>query len=131
MAEFQTPTQQEFRAITQKTTKQMCSHLLAVSARYDRRFECVMIVLNNGTVVGFPLSALPGLEQANADDLRKIEIEGGGYGLHIESLDADISVPSLLADYLGSKLMKTSVSRANASRSNGKLGGRPTKEKAA
>ncbi len=90
-----------------------------------------MIVLNNVTIVGFPLSVLPELEQATPDDLRKIEIESGGYGLHVESLDADISVPSLLADYLGSKLMKTSISRARASRSNGKLGGRPQKEKAA
>jgi hypothetical protein len=72
--------------------------ILAVSARYDRRSAHVMITLNTGAVVGFPLAFLPGLEEATANDLRKIKIEGGGYGMHIPSLDADISIPSLLAD---------------------------------
>jgi hypothetical protein len=131
MAEFQTPSHLEFTAITNKTQRRIRTQLLAISARYDRRFERVMILLNNGAIVGFPLSALPGLEQATADDLRKIEIEGGGYGLHVESLDADISVPSLLADNLGSTSMKSAFARTTASRANGKLGGRPKKTKAA
>jgi hypothetical protein len=63
--------------------------------------------------------------------LRKIEIEGGGYGLRIPSLDADISIPSLLADHLGSSLMKRAISRATASKANGRLGGRPKKPLAA
>jgi Protein of unknown function (DUF2442) len=90
-----------------------------------------MITLKSGAVVGFPLSALPGLEQATPDDLRKIEIEGGGYGLHVASLDADISIPSLLADQLGSAVMRRAVARANASKANRRLGGRPRKPRAA
>jgi hypothetical protein len=82
-------------------------------------------------VVGFPLSALPGLEHATPDDLRKIELEGGGYGLRVASLDADISIPSLLADQLGSTVMRRAVARANASKANGRPGGRPRKTEAA
>lgn len=130
MAEFKAPTQQEFDAITRRTTQRMKRQLLAVDARYDRRHERLMITLNNGVVVGFPLSALPGLEKATPDNLRKIEIEGGGYGVHVASLDADVSVPMLLADQLGSTIMRRAVARANASKANGRLGGRPRKTEA-
>jgi Protein of unknown function (DUF2442) len=98
--------------------------LLATDARRSRR---VMITLNSGAVVGFPLSVLPGLERATPDDLRRIEVEGGGYGLHVASLDADISIPSLLASQLGSTVTRRAVARANASKANGRLGGRPRK----
>ena len=131
MAEFKAPTQQEFDAITRRTVQTMKHQLLAVDARYDRRNGRVMITLNTGAVVGFPLSTLPGLEQATPDDLRKIEVEGGGYGLHVAGLDADISIPSLLADQLGSTIMRRAVARANASKANGRLGGRPRKPAAA
>lgn len=131
MAEFKVPTEREFEAITRRTAQRMKHQLLAVDARYDRRRELLMITLNNGAVVGFPLTALHGLEHATPDDLRKIEVEGGGYGLHFATLDADISVPTLLADQLGSTIMKRSIARANASRSNGRLGGRPRKSRAA
>src|SRR6202034_38575 len=106
------PTQQEFDAITRRTAQRMQHQLLAIDARYDRRGERVMITLNNGAVVGFPLSALPGLEAATPDDLRNIKAEGGGYGLHVAALDADISIPSLLADQLGSTIMRRAVARA-------------------
>ena len=131
MAKFKIPTEREFETISRQTAKRMKHQLLAVTARYDRRSEHLMITLNTGAVVGFPLSFLQGLETATAEDLRKIEIEGGGYGLHIPSLDADISIPSLLADHLGSSLMKRAVSRATASKANGRLGGRPKKTLAA
>ena len=131
MAEFKVPTTREFTAITQRTARAKKHQLLAVDARYDRRGQRVMIALNNGAVVGFHLSVLPGLEHATPDDLREIEVEGGGYGLHVSRLDADISVPALLADQLGSTIMTRELVRANASKANGRLGGRPRKARAA
>jgi hypothetical protein len=131
MAEFKAPTEQEFDSITRRTAQRMRHQLLAVAARFDRRAIRLMITLNNGAIVGFPLSVLPGLEQATPDDLRKIEVEGSGHGLHVPSLEADISVPTLLADQLGSTIMRRAVARANASKANGRLGGRPRRTKAA
>jgi len=90
-----------------------------------------MIALNNGAIVGFPLSVLPGLEQAGSDDLRRIEVQEGGYGIHVAALDADISVPGLLEAQLGSTAMKVAQTRAAASKTNGRLGGRPRKPTAA
>ena len=130
MAEFEIPTTEQFEAITRRTDERMKRQLLAVSARYDRRGARVMITLNTGAVVGFPLASLPGLERAAPDELSHIVVEGGGYGLHVACLDADISVPQLLADQLGSTLMKRAVVRASASRANGRLGGRPRKSRA-
>ncbi len=63
-----------------------------------------MIVLNPGAMVGFPLASLPGLEDARPAQLRHIVAEAGGYGLGDARLNADISVPRLLADPLGSTL---------------------------
>jgi hypothetical protein len=131
MAEFEIPAPEAFEAITRRTAERMKRRLLAVSARYDRRAGRVMIALNNGAVVGFPLAVLPGLENATPEDLRHIAVEAAGYGLRVERLDADISVPQLLADQLGSTVMKRAVIRAGASRANGRLGGRPRKATAA
>ena len=131
MAEFEIPTADQFAAITRQTAERMKHQLLAVSARYDRRGGRVMIVLNNGAVVGFPLASLPGLECATPDELGHIAVEGGGYGLHVARLDADISVPQLLADQLGSTMIKRALVRASAWRANGQLGGRPRKSQAA
>jgi hypothetical protein len=91
----------------------------------------VVITLNNGAIVDFPLDVLPGLERAHPDDLRAIEVEAGGYGLHVGKLDADISVPRLLEEQLGSTAMKVGQARAMASRANGRLGGRPRKHRTA
>lgn len=131
MAEFEIPTQHEFDAATRRGTRRLLHSLLAVSARYDRRGERVIITLNNGMIVGFPRAVLPGLEHAHPDQLRTITVEAGGYGLHVAALDADISVPRLLEKQLGSTTMKMAQARAAASRANGRLGGRPRKPHAA
>ncbi len=131
MAEFKAPTPQEFAVATRRGMRRMQQSLLATNASYDRRGERVIITLNNGTTVGFPLAVLPGLEHAGPDDLRAIEVEAGGYALHVPSLDADISVPRLLEEHLGSTAMKIARARAAASRANGRMGGRPRKPKAA
>ena len=99
MAEFKIPTLVEFDQITRRTADTTKHQLLAVSARYDRRHQRVMITLNSGTVVGFPLSVLPGLERATSDDLRKIEVEGGGYGLRVATLDVPMPYNAKLEQY--------------------------------
>jgi len=120
MAEFRVPTQREFDAATRRGERRTRRSLLAVSARYDRRSQRVMITLNNGAIVGFPLAVLPGLTQAQPDDLRVITVEAGGYGLHVPSLDADISVPLLLEEQLGASAAKGARAHAAASPADGR-----------
>ncbi len=116
--------------------------LQAVSARYDRRAGRVVVELDGGWMVAFPARLAEGLDKARAEDLADIEITPSGMGLHFPKLDADFYLPALLAGVLGSErwmagLMgkaggqSRSPAKAAASRSNGKLGGRPRKPVAA
>ncbi len=111
----------------------------AVKAWYEVTSQRVFIELKNGVVVGFPSQLLQGLESATPEQLAEVEISPAGYGLHWESLDADLAVPQLVAGIFGTKTwMKelgrcggraTSEAKTQASRKNGKLGGRPRKSK--
>ena len=74
------------------------------------------------------------MENATADQLAEVEILGSGSGLHWEALDADLSVPNLLAGLFGTQAymarragQATSPAKAAAARTNGAKGGRPRK----
>ncbi|HET7837467.1 DUF2442 domain-containing protein [Variovorax sp. J31P179] len=110
----------------------------AVSAHYDRRVGRVVVQLNTGVELGFPPSLAEGLAQARPKDLVDIEVSPAGTGLHFPLLDVDLYVPALLEGILGSRKWmaqamgkaggaQTSEAKAQAARSNGKLGGRPRK----
>ncbi|ESQ81057.1 DUF2442 domain-containing protein [Asticcacaulis sp. YBE204] len=127
MAEFKMPNAAEFAARTLKKAPVM----VAESARYDARHHEICISLSNGTRAGIPTRLIPELAEASPADLRKLVIEGRGYGLHIPALDADLSIAQLLADHMGSTIMLKRLKRSQASRLNGKMGGRPKKTEAA
>ena len=120
MAEFKPVTARQF----EKTRKPETA-FRAKSARYDARAGQLIVQLTNGASAGFPLTFIQGLETATPDDLKRIEVQGRGYGLHIPLLDADISVSRLFLDVLGSNVMSQAERRATASRANGVKGGRP------
>ncbi len=126
MAQFKDIDETELAARTVKA-----SALAAKSAKYDARNNEILIRLNNGIATAFPLDLIPELKSASAGDLRKIVVEGLGYGLHFPAIDADISVARLFADHLGATGMLTRLKRARASRANGKKGGRPKRTEAA
>ncbi len=127
MARFEDIGEAEFAARSLKTP----TPLAAQSAKYDARRREICIRLNNGISAAFPLDLIPALKTAEADDLRKIVVEGRGYGLHFPAIDADISVAQLFADHLGATGMLARLKRTRASRANGKLGGRQKKTEAA
>lgn len=106
----------------------------AAKARYDRAKRRVVVDLTNGCTFAFPARTAQGLETATDDQLAAVEILGNGYGLHWEALDADISVPGLLAGIFGTKAYMArlagqtkSPAKAAAARANGAKGGRPRK----
>lgn len=106
----------------------------AASVRYDRTLGRIVIDLTNGCTFSFPPKLAQGLEAATEDQLAQVEILGAGYGLHWEALDADLSVPGVLAGLLGTQAhmarragQATSPAKAAAARANGARGGRPRK----
>ena len=104
----------------------------AAAARYDRRSGRVIVELANGCTFAFPPELAQGLEAATDDQLSQVEVLGSGSGLHWEELDADLSIPGLLAGLFGTRAYMaqqagraTSPAKAAAARANGAKGGRP------
>jgi Protein of unknown function (DUF2442) len=109
----------------------------AVRAWYAADSERVFIELTNGVIMGFPYQLLQGLANGTPAQLTEVEIMPTGSALHWESLDADLGVAQLVSGLFGTKAWMTELGRhggrskseakAQASRDNGKRGGRPRK----
>ena len=99
----------------------------AISARFDKRSHRVSVRLDSGIEFLFDPKDALGLRDASAEDLAGIRIEGLGGTLHVPRLDADFSVAGLLEGFLGPLDWTRREARAEASRENGKRGGRPKK----
>jgi hypothetical protein len=106
----------------------------AAAVRYDGRLGQVIVELTNGCTFAFPPKLAQGLEAATEEQLSQVEILGTGTGLHWEALDADLSIPGLLAGLFGTKAYMaqqagraTSPAKAAAARANGTKGGRPSR----
>jgi Protein of unknown function (DUF2442) len=109
----------------------------AIKAWYAADTDRIFIELNTEIIMGFPSQRLQGLGQATPRQLAEVEVTPSGYGLHWESLDVDLGVPELVAGLFGSKAWMSelgrqggkskSAAKAQASKENGKSGGRPRK----
>jgi hypothetical protein len=113
----------------------------ASAASYDHASSRVRIDLTNGCAFEFPVALAQGLEGASPNDLAQVEVYPGGEALRWERLDADLSVPGLLAGVFGGEAWMRQMgkqmgqkggsartqSKARAARENGKRGGRPRK----
>jgi hypothetical protein len=84
------------RALTRGETA-AASEPRAASARYDRAGRRVVVDLTDGCAFAFPARLAAALAAADDDALAAITVSPGGYGLRWEALDADLSVPGLLA----------------------------------
>ncbi|MCJ2024666.1 DUF2442 domain-containing protein [Methylobacterium sp. J-067] len=110
----------------------------ALSARYDREADRIVIELSTGVQIAFPPRLAEGLAEAGPDDLAFIEISPSGLGLHWPTLDADLYVPAVLQGILGSDGWMAaqrgtaggrprSAVKAAPARENGRKGGGPPK----
>ena len=57
--------------------------------------------LADGRQLSVPLVYFPRLHQATKQQREKVEISGGGTGLHWDEIDEDISVPNLIVGIYG------------------------------
>ena len=72
-----------------------------------------MLVLSNGIQVAIPRVLLQGLEHAKPEQLRKIEIEGPGSGLHWPALGIDHYIPALLDGVFGTHQWMSELGKAH------------------
>ena len=131
-------TDADVRAAEKRMRARLRSQPHATSARYDRRVARIVVSLSNGLDLGFPIDLAQGLAGARPADLADIEISPTGLGLHWRRLDADLYLPALMEGVFGTRHWmaralgraggrSTSSAKREASRENGKLGGRPRK----
>jgi hypothetical protein len=72
----------------------------AESAHYDAGRNRIIVRLTTGVEIDFAPRDAEGLQGASADDLRSVEVEAFGLGIHFPTLDADLYVPALLGGLL-------------------------------
>ncbi len=119
----------------------------AVAVSYNQDTRRLVLDLHNGATLILPIELMQNLRDASAEDLSEVELWSNGSALHWEKLDADFRVPELLQGVFGGKAWMRSLrehyseitakggrsktpAKQNASRENGKKGGRPKKEAA-
>ena len=96
-------TDDEYEAATRVGEEMLRTTPRAVRARYDRWSRRIVVRLSSGMDLSFSPRDAQGLEHATPEQLAEVEILGVGYGLHWESLDADLYVPALLQGITGSE----------------------------
>jgi hypothetical protein len=72
-------------------------------ATYSARTDRLMLHMDNGVTQSIPRKLIQGLSDANSRALSKIELLGGGTGLHWPTLDVSHYVPRLLQGIYGSE----------------------------
>lgn len=131
-------TDEVFEAANRLGVARKAAFPVVTAVRYDRRVSRIVISLASGLELAFSPHQAQGLEDAHPADLVEAEISPSGLGIHFPKLDADIYLPALLEGFLGSKRwiaaqhgklggQSASEAKTDASRRNGKLGGRPKK----
>ncbi len=104
-------------------------------AEYQPGVDLVALYLKNGMIVAIPRELLQGLQNAALSQLRNIQLLGVGTGLGWPDLDVQHSVEGLMSGIFGNRRwmaeigrtggLATSPRKTEASRRNGRKGGRP------
>lgn len=62
--------------------------------------DVMLIILNTKAVLRQPISAYPGLKNADKNSLVQYQLTGNGTGIHWSALDEDLSLKGFLRDEL-------------------------------
>lgn len=130
----------QFQTATRRGDERLSKEPRASAARYDAESERIIVELTNGCVFMFPARLVQGLADASPEELAEIEVAPYGFALHWKRLNADATVPGLMAGIFGTKAWMAEIGRRGgavtseakraAVRENGKKGGRPPRSTA-
>ena len=125
----------QYREATKRGQESLKHDPRAVSASYQNGEVTVRLV--SGWSFSFDPRRYRFLKNASDEELSEVKPLGLGFALEWESIDQHLGVGPLILDLIGAKYLATEVGRRNgsatserkrtASRTNGKLGGRPKK----
>jgi hypothetical protein len=111
-----------------------------IAARYDVRSRRIVVDFASRLTVSFPIAAVEELDGARAVDLRDPKIGSSGLTVYFPAKDEELDIPRLLSGMFGSNMWMASrlgsaggrsksKAKKMAARANGKLGGRPKKNR--
>ncbi len=134
-------TRQEFKAASARGEARLRGPR-AERVHYDAGRNRIIVRLTTGVELGIAPRDVEGLHGASRGDLKSVEIQEFGLGIHFPRLDVDLYVPALMQGLRGTRKWMAaqlgaaggrarSSAKAAASRENGKRGGRPRKLAAA
>lgn len=120
----------------------------AKAARYDSKSKRMVFEMQNGTTVLVPVNLIQGLQGGDDRSLSDFQLVTQNTQIHWDTLDAQFYIEDLLRGVFGTpKWMENlrshladigakggasrSAAKQASSRTNGKLGGRPRKQKTA
>lgn len=119
----------------EKRSEKLRSEYAATGAVYDRISGRIVVSFLTDIQVTFSPAKVQGLTEATPSDLKVIELSPSGLSLHFPAVDADVYIPALMHNILGSEAWMRQIGKAggvvrserkaSAARENGKLGGRP------
>ena len=128
------------RAIERARQLRMEPSVTEVEYRPGAGLDLFILKLSDGRRHVIPREKLQGMQSATTKQLARVEILGGGTGLHWPDLDADFYVPGLLRGVYGTKKWMAEIGRSGgsvkstakkkAARANGLKGGRPRRGEA-
>ena len=103
-------TEDTFAAATRRATARVNQSPGVTRAFFDPQQARVVVELNTGMVLTFPVQDIEGLNgkglsQATPQELQEIEISPSGLGIHVPALDVDLYIPSLLQGRNGHQAM--------------------------
>lgn len=134
-------TREQFKRANARSEAASARGPIAHAARYDSRRGLIVITLDGGCEFAFPAHLAEGLADMPRSKLAKIQISPNGLGLHWPLLDADLYVPGLIEGAFGSRRWMEQIGKiggssrspikTQASRENGRRGGRPREKVAA
>jgi hypothetical protein len=129
------------RAIERARQLRMEPLVTQVEYRPGTGLDLFILKLTDGRRYVIPREELQGMQSATSEQLARVEILGGGAGLHWPALDVDLYVPGLLRGVYGNKKWMAEIGRSGgsvrsaakkrAARVNGLKGGRPRRKEIA
>ena len=103
--------EREYQISARRAAKADALEPRAKSAHYDKRSRRIVVDLRNGSRFMFPPELAQGLAGADDRALSNIHISPSGAGLSWPDLDADFSLPAIMAGIFGTREWMRKLSR--------------------